>query len=261
MLKDIIIQAKAKPKDKPFTLGDGQGLSLLVRPNGTRLWLYRYVFFGKRRNMSLGQYPAVSLAVARKRRFAAETALEAGQDPVAARKKPGNAEEGKPTFRMIGDEWLSKQDIAPATKKRETWMLAKLYESIGDRPISEITSEEVIDALDVTEKHGTLYVLERLRGTAMRVFRYAVARRHRRDNPAAGLAGAHKTAPEPIKRPALTDPVAVGELMRRIAGYDGRILVHGAMRLLAITMVRPGEVAAAEWSEFYGDKWVIRPRK
>ena len=106
MLKDTTIRNKGKPGDKPFTLGDGHGLSLLVRPNGTRLWLYRYTFAGTRRNMSLGQYPGTSLADASKKRFAAESTLEAGQDPVNARdaKRAGKTDDGKPTFRMIGDE-------------------------------------------------------------------------------------------------------------------------------------------------------------
>jgi integrase len=259
MLKDIIIQAKGKSKDKPFTLSDGQGLSLLVRPNGTRLWLYRYTFAGKRQNMSLGQYPAVSLAKARKKRFEAETALEAGQDPVVARnaKKPGKTDYGRPTFRKIGDEWLAKQDLAAATIERETSNLHRLYESIGDLPIAEITSKDIIEALDVIEKRGTLYTLQRTRETAARVFAYAIARHHRRDNPAAGLDEAHRPPPKATARPALTDPADVGELMRRIASYDGPALVGYALKLLALTMVRPGELRKAEWSEFTDSVWTI----
>jgi integrase len=107
--------------------------------------------------------------------------------------------------------------------------------------------------------------LRRVRETAVRVFKYAVARHHRRDNPAAGLDGAHKPAPKAKPRPALIDPAEVGELMRRIAGYDGPELIRYTLQLLALTMVRPGEIQKAEWAEFAKAEtdhvWIIPAEK
>jgi hypothetical protein len=60
----------AKPADKEYSLADGQGLSVRVQTNGTKIWLYRYRFGGKRRNMSFGVFPAVSLKMAREKRHA-----------------------------------------------------------------------------------------------------------------------------------------------------------------------------------------------
>ncbi|OYX05666.1 MAG: integrase, partial [Rhizobiales bacterium 32-66-8] len=70
----------AKPADKEYTLADGQGLSVVVRPNGTRLWLYRYRFGGKRKNMSFGIFPGVGLKSAREKRHDAEKLLDQGRD-------------------------------------------------------------------------------------------------------------------------------------------------------------------------------------
>src|SRR5690242_21907142 len=75
----------ATPSDKEYALADGQGLSVVVRPNGTKLWLYRYRFGGKRKNMSFGTFPGVGLKAARDKRDDAEKLLDQGQDPVAVR--------------------------------------------------------------------------------------------------------------------------------------------------------------------------------
>lgn len=66
-------RANAKPADKQYTMADGQGLSVLVRPNGTKLWLYRYRFGSKRKNLSFGTFPRVGLKAAREKRHDAES--------------------------------------------------------------------------------------------------------------------------------------------------------------------------------------------
>lgn len=66
-LTDIQIK-RAKPQDKPYTLNDGQGLSLLINPDGSKGWRFRFRFAGKARLMSFGSYDLVSLAEAREKR-------------------------------------------------------------------------------------------------------------------------------------------------------------------------------------------------
>jgi hypothetical protein len=142
-LKDVTIR-NAKPREKEYTLGDGAGLALVIRPDRAPIWVYRYAFAGKRRKMSLGEYPEVSLATARNKRIAAEAALAAGKDPPVARKATPADNSTSVPFRTIGDEWLAKQDIAQATRDHEAVNLGKLYESIGDRPVADITSKDII---------------------------------------------------------------------------------------------------------------------
>ena len=121
----------ATAADKEYAIGDGQGLSVVVRPNGTKLWLYRYRFGGKRKNMSFGTFPGVGLKAAREKRHGAEKLLDQGQDPVAAREaKRQEDEKLKHTFRVVGEEWattkLEKENKAKSTIKRERWNLAQL---------------------------------------------------------------------------------------------------------------------------------------
>jgi len=98
----------ATPADKEYAIADGQGLSVVVRPSGTKLWLYRYRFAGKRKNMSFGTFPGVGLRAAREKRHNAEKLLDRGQDPVAVREaKRQEDEKLKHTFRAVGEEWAT----------------------------------------------------------------------------------------------------------------------------------------------------------
>jgi hypothetical protein len=56
-----------KPKEKDYTLSEGQGLTIRVLPSGVKTWWYYYSIEGKRRKLNLGNYPQVSLEAARKK--------------------------------------------------------------------------------------------------------------------------------------------------------------------------------------------------
>ena len=77
-LNDMQIR-RAKPEDKPYTLGDGQGLSLLIEPNGSKSWRFRYRYAGKPKMISLGVYPTITLADARSRRDEARKLVAEGK--------------------------------------------------------------------------------------------------------------------------------------------------------------------------------------
>lgn len=76
----------AKPKDKLYKLFDGEGLHLLVNPNGSRVWRLAYRFAGKPKQLPFGPYPTVPLVEARQKREEAKRRLLAGEDPSAIRK-------------------------------------------------------------------------------------------------------------------------------------------------------------------------------
>jgi integrase len=247
----------ATPADKEYAITDGQGLSVVVRPNGTKLWLYRYRFGGKRKNMSLGTFPGVGLKAAREKRHNAEKLLDQGQDPVAVREaKRQEDEKLKHTFRAVGEEWattkLEKENKAKSTIKRERWNLAQLNREIGDRPLCEIAPPELLTAFRRVEARGRYYTVGRLRSTASRVFQFGVGASYCNSDPTRDLKHALTKAPKGNPRPALTDPDDVGDLMRRIEVYDAKNggLVRYALKLIALTMVRPGELRLAEWTEF-----------
>jgi integrase len=247
----------AKPADKQYTIADGQGLSILVRPNGTKFWLYRYRFGGKRKTMSFGTIPAVGLKAAREKRHDAEKLLDQGQDPAAVREaKRREDEKLKYTFRAVGEEWattkLEKENKAKATIKRERWNLRQLYRELGERPLCDIEPPELLTALRRVEARGRYYTVGRLRSTASRVFQFGIGASYCTNDPTRDLKHALTKAPKSNPRPALTDPDDVAQLMRRIEVYDAKNggLVRHALKLIGLTMVRPGELRLAEWTEF-----------
>jgi hypothetical protein len=125
-LSDVAVRS-AKPLQKPYKLSDGNGLYLLVTPSGGRLWRVKYRVQGIEKKLSLGQYPAVSLAAARKARDAAREAMSTGQDPsiekrrqkIAARLAIGT------TFGDVAQEYIqkvSREGRAPATITKLKWV-------------------------------------------------------------------------------------------------------------------------------------------
>src|ERR1700756_4876333 len=247
----------ATPADKEYAIADGQGLSVVVRPNGTKLWLYRYRVGGKRKNMSFGTFPSVGLKAAREKRYNAEKLLDQCQEPVAVREaKRQEDEKLKHTFRAVGEEWattkLEKENKAKSTIKRERWNLDQLNREIGERPLCEIAPPELLTAFRRVEGRGRYYTVGRLRPTASRVFQFGVGASYCSSDPTRDLKHALTKAPKGNPRPALTDPDDFGELMRRIEVYDAKNggLVRYALKLIALTMVRPGELRLAEWTEF-----------
>ena len=84
-LTDVLIR-NTKSADRPLKLFDGDGLFLLIKPNGSRGWRFKYRFEGRERLLSFGTYPEVPLKTARERREQARSLIAAGIDPSAERK-------------------------------------------------------------------------------------------------------------------------------------------------------------------------------
>ena len=111
---------QAKSESKPIKMFDGRGLYLLVNPNGSRGWRFKYRIDGREKLISFGIYPDVPLKLARDRREAARQQLAAGIDPGAKRKAERVAQGD--TFEAIAREWLALQEpkLAPATFAKAT---------------------------------------------------------------------------------------------------------------------------------------------
>src|SRR5690606_21321655 len=130
---------------------DFDGLQLLVRPNGRKLWRFAYRFGGKQKQLALGVYPTVTLAEARDRRDAARKLLSNGTDPSLERRLSKiAAAAGGNSFREVAEEMLQKQlregqDEGTIQKKR--WLLVPALETFGDRPIGDVTAPELLHAL------------------------------------------------------------------------------------------------------------------
>ena len=226
-----------------------------------------YRWGGKRRTLALGVYPMVSLAEAREKRNQAKKLLASGIDPSAQRKLERLLAKAAAdnTFRLVSEEWLGKlarEGRAAATLGKITWLLELAYPEIGERPVAAITPPELLTVLRKVEARGHYETARRLRSTCGQVFRYAISTGRAERDPSADLRGA-LTAPRVKHRAAVTDPKAIGAMLRAIDGYNGQPITLAALRLAPLLFVRPGELRRAEWSEFDldGAEWRIPAAK
>ncbi len=253
----------ARPKEKPYTLADGNGLHLLVKPTGIKLWRFRYRFGGKANMLSFGSYPEVSLASARGKRDNARKLLGEGKDPSQQKKldKIVAATAANNTFGAIAEEHLKGLEeggAASTTMTKNRWMLQDLAAPLSKRPIAEVTPAEILSILKKVEKSGRRETARKLRGIIGTVFRLAVATLRAPTDPTYALKGA-LAAPVVVHRPAITDERQLGALMTSIDEYDGWPTLRAAIQFVALTMTRPGEVRYMRRSEIVWQKstWIV----
>lgn len=266
MLTQTAVQA-AKPRDKPYKISDGNGLYLLIETSGSKLWRLRYFFDNKEKMLSLGSFPDVGIANAREKRDQARKVLATGVDPARKRERDKLDAEiaATNTFGIIAAEYIDRlraEGSAEATIVKNQWLLEDLCSPLSKRPITEITSHEVLQLLQRYEKLGRRETAHRLRGTIGSVFRLAIRTQRAVNDPTSALRGALLKV-EVTNRAAITDEQQLGALMVSIDDYDGWPTLRSAMLLLALTMVRPGEVRHLKKPEIDRKKaiWKIPPER
>jgi len=152
---------KAKPSSKRKKLTDGRGLYLLLHPNGSKYWRMKYRFMGKEKLLALGVWPSVSLTEARKKRNESKLILKSGADPSMAKKNQKLTQyiRQSNTFGSVTEEWLEmKQKEWRSTYFDDTKRTIEIHllPDLGQRPIAEITSPEVLSVLKKIEEQGKL---------------------------------------------------------------------------------------------------------
>lgn len=252
-LSDIQIRS-LKPKKKPYKASDFEGLFVLVKPNGSRLWQYKYRLDGKEKLFSIGVYPDVSLAQARKAKDAARSQVANGIDPSDAKQedKRLRKEAKGHTFEKVGASFLAKQvkeGKSAATLSKTEYHLKLANRDFGRKPITEITAPMILKTLRKVEAKGNYETAHRLRARIGSIFRYAVASGITETDPTYALRDA-LIRPTRVHRAAITDPKALGALMAQIGHFDGQATTRIALKLLATLAQRPGELRQAKWSEF-----------
>jgi integrase len=257
MLSKLLIE-KTKHGSKTIRLWDGRGMYLEISPKGGKWWRLKYWFDGRERRMSLGVYPDVSLADARERREEARRKVAAGIDPAELRKAEAIVlvESTENSFEAIAREWFglfSKQWVPGHADKIIRRLELNVFPWIGTRPVKAITAPELLAVLRRMESRGANETAHRALQVCGRVFRFAVATGRAERDPSRDLSGA--LAPTKEKHLAsITDPQEVGALLRAIDAYDGSWITRCALRLAPLVFVRPGELRAAQWSEFDFEK-------
>jgi integrase len=251
-LSDIAIR-HAKPGETDIRLFDGGGMFLLITPKGAKWWRFKYRHGGKNKLLSFGVYPEVSLKQAREERDKARELLRQGIDPSTARKQAKQAQKDslESSFEFIAREWIGQQSER-WTPSHAVQVLTSLeqdaFPALGARPLNEIEAPELLEVVRTIERRGALETASRVLQRCGAVFRYAIHTGRMKHNPAGDLRGALKT--RKVEHRAALSRADLPELLRKIEAYDGRLLTRLALRLTALTFVRPGELRGARWEEF-----------
>lgn len=251
----------AKPAAKPQKLTDGGGLYLHVTPAGARVWRLRYERSGKEQVMTIGRYPDISLADARSAREEAKTALRKGVDPVEARKEAEAAADAVAanTFEVLAREWHA-QHASRWTKVHAEQVLDSLvdhiFPNLGAKPVDSITPKMVLDVLREIEARPAIETAHRVRQRMSAVFVFAIASGRGSADPAAIV----KPAMAPVVRgrqPAVVELDGIRKVLKDAEAIPAHPGTRLAMRLLALTGLRPGELRGAMVGEFEGDLWRV----
>jgi integrase len=255
---------QAKTKEKEYTLADGNGLQLRVRPNGSKLWIFKYSqpYTKKRTNLGLGKYPDVSLSKARKQKDEARKLLADNIDPKDHRNEQAQQKKEaiENTFGVLAQKWF---EIKLTQVKEETanhaWrgLNRHVLPTLANIPLDKIKPKTVITLLTPIANKGSLETVKRLCRNINEIMRLGVAQGVIEINYLADITklfpAAKKTnmaTIKPERLPELMSALREANLLRTT-----RCLVHWQLH----TMTRPIEAATARWEDIDLENkvWVI----
>lgn len=251
---------KAGPRDKAYKLADALGLYLFVSSTGFKSWRMKYRFADAEKRLSFGPYPEVTLAEAREHRDRARKLLRDFRDPATEKRKRKMAAHASvgATFESVALKWHAAQRArwSPLqSKKVEQAFKRDVLPEIGKLPIKDVDGPTILAMLRKVEARGSIDTAKRIRQHVSAVFGYAMAEGRVGVDPAAGVGRALQPIGKKGKQPALRTLDAAKQLLLDMDKSTAGPLTKLASRLLALTLVRPGVVRAARWSEFEEIDW------
>jgi len=251
-LNDKLIK-NAKPKEKQYKIADGLGMYLLIETNGSKYWRLKYRINQKEKTLALGTYPEVSLKEARDKREEARKQLAEGLDPSQEKKlkKLQRNINNQNNFESVAREWHSKQ-TERWTPRHASYVIKRLeadiFKYIGERPIVEITTPELLNVLQKIEKRGAIDIAHRALQTCGQVFRFGIATGVANRDLSSDLKGALTTRKK--TNYARLQENEIPEFLKKLEKYDGELQTKLALKFLMLTFVRTNELRNARWDEF-----------
>ena len=252
----------AKPAEKPFKLNDGKGLYLYINTSGGKLWRFDFSHNGKRKTLSIGKYPTVSLVEARQAAENARRLLVSGQDPSEAKQQEKRERQAAAlnTFEAIARRWHSDNLIR--WKENHAARVLRYFETdvfpvIGAMSIQEIRVSDIKVVLDGVMARGVNNTAEKIREWTGAIFDYAVMLEIVETNPAYSLRK-YIPAKQTDHRPALPRE-ELTEFFRRLILAEIEPQNRIALILNMLTFLRSTELRGGQWNEidFDAAMWTV----
>lgn len=256
-----------EPREAPYSVGYGKGLSLLIQPNGSKWWRFRYRISGKSKMLSVGVWPDISHGMAIERRDQMRRLVADDIDPSKVRKakKVEAKTAGQNTFAAIAKAWHNEPDrlaLAEHTRYNISRRLElDINPHIGKTAITELTSADIREVIRVAKARGVLDTAQRIGAIIREVCAYAEDQGAIvENNPAASVRVSKIVRKPPSKHhAAIVRPREFGKLMKAIYKYSGAAVTTSALKLIAHTFVRPENVREMRWKDinFRSRLWII----
>jgi len=250
-----------KPQVQRYEVWEGNAFGVRVTPQGNKSFVFMYRYQGKLKRMTLGTYPAMSLAEAHKAHAEAKEMLARGIDPGAKALIEKEEERKAPTVAVLADEYLEKW----AKPRKRSWQVDKrilekdVFPEWGRRKAKDLTRRDVIRLLDNIVDRGAPIMANRTLAVIRKMFNFAVARDIVPASPCAAI-----QTPSPEQR---RDRVLSAEEIKTFwHGLEGTRIteeIRLALKMQLVTAQRKGEVISAEWAEIDLQEkwWTIPPEK
>lgn len=263
MLTDAQIR-KIKPLEKKKRYSDEKGLYLEVTSAGGKFWRLKYRFNGRESTLTIGSYPEISLAQARRSRDEARIQLYQNIDPNAVKNQRLQEVDETILFKSLAMEWMEdrKAVIKEATYLRDFSVFEKdLFPALGDMPIDQIKGKDVLACAKKIEARGAQEMAKRSIPLAGRIFRFAIRKGIIEHDPTPHLQEALK--PRKVKHMARLDISEFPAFLERMDRYHGNLIIKSALQFMTITFVRTAELRLMAWDEidFENQLWRIPAEK
>jgi integrase len=246
-----------KPGPQRQEISDGgSGLYLVVQPSGAKSWAVRYRHAGKPTKLTLGPWPALTLAAARKGAADALHDLAMGVDPSGSKKvaKQQAAENEANTVAAICNEFLQRERKRLRTISQYERTLQRLvYPAIGGRPVDSLKRSEIVRLLDGVEDSSGSRMADVTLATLRRVFNWHAARSDEFRSPI--VRGMNRQNPVEHRRSRILDDDELRKLWATTAGNEQPL--HALMRFLLLTAARRNEAAGMRWAEIADGVWTL----
>ncbi|MCK8538778.1 integrase [Yersinia ruckeri] len=262
-LTDTEIKA-AKPKDADYQLYDGDGLTLLIKSSGSKLWQFRYYrpLTKQRTKQSFGAYPAVSLSDARKLRAESRALLAKDIDPQEHQKELSrNSQEAKTnTFMLIAERWWNvKKASVTEDYAHDIWRSLErdVFPAIGEVNITDIKAHTLVQTVQPVQARGALETVRRLCQRINEVMIYAQNTGLIDAVPSVNIGKAFEK-PQKRNMPSIR-PDQLPQVMQTMRNANIILPTRCLFMWQLLTISRPAEAAEARWDEidFVAKEWKI----